>query len=220
MDNIKIYGNPNANKCIIRLTGEHEKELIESEIELLKKEINDDGWCVILVPIIYWEDDLAPWATHARCEEEYKTGAEDTLQRIVEEYIPKIETDYPVTGRDYYLAGYSLAGLFTLWAAYQTDRFTGIVAASPSVWYPGWLEYIKDNQIKTDNVYLSLGSKEHKTRNQMMAKVRDNITFQYDLLKEDGINVFFELNEGNHFKDTIKRMAKGIAYIIKTDTKM
>ena len=39
-----------------------------------------------------------------------------------------------------YLGGYSLAGFFSLWAAYQTDRFAGVAAVSPSVWFPGWMD--------------------------------------------------------------------------------
>ena len=45
--------------------------------------------------------------------------------------------------RTYYIGGYSLAGLFSLWAAYQTDVFSGFAAASPSVWFPGFIEYMK-----------------------------------------------------------------------------
>lgn len=45
--------------------------------------------------------------------------------------------------KTYYLGGYSLAGLFSLWAAYQTNLFAGIAAASPSVWFPGFLDYAK-----------------------------------------------------------------------------
>ena len=61
--------------------------------------------------------------------------------------------------KTYYIGGYSLAGLFALWTAYQTDIFKG-VAASPSVWFPGFAEYMKKNEIKTDTVYLSLGDGE------------------------------------------------------------
>ena len=35
--------------------------------------------------------------------------------------------------KTYHIGGYSLAGLFALWAAYRTDAFSGTAAASPSV---------------------------------------------------------------------------------------
>lgn len=76
------------------------------------------------------------------------------------------------------LGGYSLAGLFALWSAYQTDLFSGIVAASPSVWYPDWMEYAQANQVKTSALYLSLGDREERTRNLIMSAVGDNIRKQ------------------------------------------
>lgn len=58
-----------------------------------------------------------------------------------------------------------MAGLFSLWAAYQTDTFAGVAAASPSIWFPDFLQYMKEHDIRTESVYLSLGDREEKTRN-------------------------------------------------------
>ena len=58
-----------------------------------------------------------------------------------------------------------MAGLFSLWAAYQTDAFAGVAAASPSIWFPDFLQYMKEHDIRTESVYLSLGDREEKTRN-------------------------------------------------------
>ena len=63
-----------------------------------------------------------------------------------------------------------MAGLFSLWAAYQTDAFAGVAAASPSIWFPDFLQYMKEHDIRTESVYLSLGDREEKTRNLVMAK--------------------------------------------------
>ena len=76
--------------------------------------------------------------------------------------------------------GYSLAGLFSLWAAYQTDVFSGIAAASPSVWFPGFIEYMKEHEIKSETVYLSLGDREEKTRNSVMSQVGNCIRMGYE----------------------------------------
>lgn len=118
----------------------------------------------------------------------------------------------------YYLGGYSLAGLFALWAAYQTDVFKGVVAASPSVWFPGFAEYMKKNEIKTNTVYLSLGNREEKTRNPIMANVGDRIREAYVLLKERGVNCILEWNEGNHFKDADIRTARAFAWALNNKT--
>ena len=108
---------------------------------------------------------------------------------------------------------YSLAGLFALWAAYQTDVFAGVVAASPSIWFPGFVDYMKANDIKVKNVYLSLGDKEEKAKNPTMATVGDCIREAYAWLNEQGVNVTLEWNQGNHFKDADVRTAKGFTWV-------
>lgn len=215
MHDIRTYGNPEAKVCIIRFVGEHEKDLIEYEISEIRETYSEAEWYMVLVPIEKWEDDLVPWAKNDISAGESKTGAEDTLSRITDKLIADISNRFTRDGRRYYLVGYSLAGLFSLWASYNSDAISGVAAVSPSVWYPGWLEYIENHNCMSEDVYLSIGSKEHKTRNQVMANVRDNINRQHDILKNANINTILEINEGNHFKDPHIRVAKGIKWLIK-----
>lgn len=78
--------------------------------------------------------------------------------------IPKLKADYGVD-REIYLIGYSLAGLFALWTAYETDIFSAIASCSGSLWFEQWDEYVLHHQIKHEsNIYLSLGGKEEKQR--------------------------------------------------------
>ena len=86
------------------------------------------------------------------------------------------------------LGGYSLAALFALWAGYTSDRFDAVAAASPSVWFPGWLDFIGERTPAAESIYLSLGLKEEKTRNRVMATVGDNIRRQYELLLSQDIS--------------------------------
>lgn len=116
--------------------------------------------------------------------------------------------------RRYVIGGYSLAGLFSLWAAYQTDIFSGVAAASPSIWFPGFKEYMEENPIRSSTVYLSLGDKEEKTRNSVMAKVGERIRDAYENLQESGVNCVLEWNAGNHFKDAEVRTAKGFSWVV------
>ena len=106
-----------------------------------------------------------------------------------------------------------MAGLFALWASYQTYRFEGVAAVSPSVWYPKFEDYISSNDIMASRVYLSLGKKEAATRNEMMSQVADIIQRVRDELESE-IKVTLEWNEGNHFKDPDVRMAKGFAWVL------
>ena len=119
--------------------------------------------------------------------------------------------------RTYYIGGYSLAGLFALWAVYQTDLFAGAAAASPSIWFPGFLDYMKEHEIRTRNVYLSLGDREEKTRNPVMSQVGSCICSAHMLLEERGVRCTLEWNKGNHFKDPDLRTAKAFAWVIEND---
>ena len=65
------------------------------------------------------------------------------------------------------------------------------------------------------SIYLSLGKKEEKTRNKIMAAVGDNIRRQYDTLKQLDLDVTLEWNEGNHFTEPEIRTAKGFMWCAK-----
>ena len=117
--------------------------------------------------------------------------------------------------KTYYLGGYSLAGLFALWASCRTDRFAGIAAASPSVWFPGFLSYVKEYGIASPAVYLSLGNREERTKNQVMAAVGDCIRELYGWLQEQEIDSILEWNQGNHFKEPGIRTAKAFAWVME-----
>ena len=199
------YGNKNSNNILIQAIGNHELNIIESEVQA----INDFSvdYHLLAVKVEDWNEELSPWEADAVFGDKgFGAGASDTLAEII-----GLCTD---KSRDYYIGGYSLAGLFALWSAYQTDVFQGVAAVSPSIWFPGFLDYMKANTIKTGNVYLSLGDKEAKTRNQLMSKVSDRIEEAYELLKNNQVNTVLEWNKGNHFKEPEVRMAKGFAWVL------
>ena len=135
---------------------------------------------------------------------EYSPHSEDTFSEISSESSVR-----------FFLGGYSLAALFCLWTAYQTDTFSGIAAASPSLWYPNFIEYMEDNQILTDAVYLSIGTKEESIRNHVMSRVGDGIRAADKILSRQGILNTLEWNPGKHFQDQEKRTAMGFAWLLK-----
>ena len=60
---------------------------------------------------------------------------------------------------------------------------------------------MKETHINCNKVYMSLGDKESKTRNPIMATVADKITAAHNILKASGVDTILEWNQGNHFKD-------------------
>ena len=177
----------------------------------------------ILVAIsnIDWNNELTPWKSPSlfKSENDYLGKADLYLSEIIDSILPKvanyIENDLHKKIDCYCLAGYSLAGLFALYSGFNTDKFKRIASASGSLWYPGFLEYVVNNELNknVDKIYLSLGNKEKNSKNKVLASVEDNTKTIFEHLKSE-VMVVYEENEGNHFIDSEKRMAKGIKEIL------
>ena len=201
------YGNINAQIILLQPVDGHDLDTIESEIAAIRKNTDED-FRLIAVRVGNGNRDLSPWEAPAVFgKESFGNGAAKTLDEIL-----KVCEDRTKT---YCIGGYSLAGLFSLWAVYQTDRFRGAAAASPSVWFPGFENYMKEHEIRTGHVYLSLGDREEKTRNPVMASVGNRIRAACALLREKGTDCVLEWNEGNHFRDADLRTAKAFLWVMK-----
>ena len=211
MEIVRRLGNETSDNVFIQMVDDHDLEVMDGEVETLRELSGGDDWRLIAVKVDDWNKDLTPWkAAPVFGKECFGDGAPETLNFLLDNVIPEVSGE----GKKLYVAGYSLAGLFALWAAYETNVFTGVVAASPSVWFPGWIDYAGSHEFKASKAYLSLGDKEAKTRNQTMAKVSENILQQNEILEKAGIDCIFEWNPGNHFRDADKRTAKGMAWIL------
>jgi predicted alpha/beta superfamily hydrolase len=200
------YGDVGASTVLIQPVDDHDLVEMDAEIAEIRGRVKVD-FQLIAVKVNSWNQDLSPWQAPAVFgKEDFGSGAAEMLQFILEQCRDRSKT--------YYLGGYSLAGLFSLWAAYQTDRFAGAAAASPSIWFPDFLQYMREHDIRTESVYLSLGDREEKTRNPVMAAVGDCIREGYELLKQKGVRTTLEWNPGNHFKDAGIRTAKAFAWVM------
>ena len=201
------YGNPDADTVLLQLTGEHELSVLENEVEEIRKRTSID-FRFIAAKVDDWNHEQSPWKALAVFgNEDFGDGAARTLEQILTLCTDKSKT--------YYIGGYSLAGLFSIWTAYQTDIFSGVAAASPSVWFPGFIDYMKEHEIKSKTVYLSLGDREEKTRNPVMSQVGNCIRMGYEWLRECGINCTLEWNQGSHFKEPDIRTAKAFAWVME-----
>ena len=207
-----LYQDEAATHLLIQPIDEHDLELLDQEIEAIKK-LSDKPFSLVAFMIKDWNQELTPWAAPAVFGKvPFGSGAEKTLEFITSRLLPEVQENIP----HLILGGYSLAGLFALWSGYQTDKFEGIAAASPSVWYPKWIYYALENKPLAKSVYLSLGDKEEKAKNPVMAQVGNAIRKHHELLMEQEINTILEWNAGNHFVDSDKRMAKGFAWLLNT----
>ena len=228
-----LYQDEAAKHLLIQPIDEHDLEVLDQEVEAIK-ELSDKPFSLVAFMIKDWNQELTPWvAPPVFGKTPFGDGAEKTLKFITSQLLPEVQENIP----HLILGGYSLAGLFALWAGYQTDKFEGIAAASPSVWYPKWIDYASENKPLAKSIYLSLGDKEEKAKNRwnseshqtrlngrvvtevgkanpVMAQVGNAIRKQHELLTGQEINTLLEWNAGNHFVDSDKRMAKGFAWAI------
>ena len=205
-----LYQDEAATHLLIQPIDEHDLELLDQEIEAIKK-LSDKPFSLVAFMIKDWNQELTPWVVPAVFGKvPFGSGAEKTLEFITSQLLPEVQENIP----HLILGGYSLAGLFALWSGYQTDKFDGIVAASPSVWFPKWIEYATDNKPLAKSIYLSLGDKEEKAKNPVMAQVGNAIRRQNELLTGQMDNTILEWNPGNHFVDSEKRTAKGFAWVM------
>ena len=116
------------------------------------------------------------------------------------------------------IGGYSLAGLFSLWALSQDAGFAGAASCSGSLWYPGWAEYAAQARYpQGSRVYLSLGEREERARNAALARVGDATRAQYAaLLADAGIaDTTLVWHPGGHFDQPDTRMIAGLAWLLK-----
>ena len=201
------YGNPDAVTVLIQLVDDHDLAVIENEVAEIQKLTNADFY-LLAIKVNNWNNDLSPWETPVVFgNEPFGSGATDTLTEVLQYTTDKSKT--------YLIGGYSLSALFALWAAYQTDVFKGVAAASPSIWFPQFTEYMEKHRIQSKYVYLSLGDKESKTRNQVMSTVGDRIQEAQSILNNQGVSSILEWNQGNHFKEPDLRTARAFAWLIK-----
>lgn len=169
-----------------------------------------------------WNRDFSPWPAPALSGKAppFAGEAPETLAWILDRLIPAVEGNYPVLagapGRA--LMGYSLGGLFALWASLSSDHFPLCASCSGSLWFDGWLPYLNGITISPKaRVFLSLGMQEGKARNQRMAAVKPVTEDTYAYLQASPAIADCTLawNEGGHFHDTAGRIAQAVAWLYR-----
>ena len=170
---------------------------------------------LLAFPAEDWDRELTPWPAPGLGKGRETFGGEgevflEKLLAAVEEAKAALPAPPPAVG----LLGYSLAGLFALWAGTRTEEFSLLASVSGSLWYDGWCEYLEAHPCRAGRVYLSLGDKEPKARNPRMGRVGACAERTEELLKAAGIETRFEWNPGGHFNDPEGRTEKAIRWLL------
>ena len=211
-----IYGTDCAEYLLLQMTDEHELQHMDNEISAIAQG-SAHSFLFAAVPVKSWNDELSPWKSPAVWgKESFGGNAAGTLRFLTEQVIPTLKQQFALPRNvRIVLGGYSLAGLFALWASTQTALFSDVATASPSVWFPGWMEFEQQHPMQTQHIYLSLGDKEEHTKNAVMAAVGDNIRTLHSRLAERGTDCTLEWNSGGHFKDADLRTARAFQWVME-----
>ena len=208
------FRNIEINKVVIWPGNFGFKEMIKI---LSNKTIKKD-YIILSFQVNDWDNELSPWESKGIRNEYFKGDGSKTLYYIINDFLPYFENKFPIIkNKPKIIGGYSLSGLFSLYAFYSTNIFIGVGGFSPSLWFENWNEFIHKNEIKNNGsyVYLSLGDIEEKNNEGDLSigcKVRDF----YEIISKD-LNVkecIYEINEGDHFDNVEYRIAKGFAWLL------
>lgn len=209
-----IYVQERPDFLLLQPADANDLREMDQEVETIAQSTGA-RFVLVAIHIARWFDELPPWdAPPVFGKRPFGHGAPATLQAILDIAQHLRHTGF-VSAHDCpaILGGYSLAGLFALWAGYH-HPFDGIMAASPSIWYPQWLDYAALHAPQAAAFYLSLGDREDRSRTPIMTTVSSCIRRQHDLLLASAVPSTLEWNEGNHFQENGLRSAKGFAWIM------
>lgn len=169
-----------------------------------------------------WEIDFTPWPAPTLqggrpfADGSVLGGAPAFLRWVEGELLPALAARFALNPAQNSVLGYSLGGLFALWAVCQSEAFSQCACLSGSLWYPGWADFLKEHAPKPpQRVYLSLGKKEEKSGPAVMRAVGDATRQSAGLLAQSlGCeSTVLEWNPGGHFAPALPRWEKALAWL-------
>lgn len=193
---------------------------------------------LVILEVEDWNRDLSPWPAEGifRKGEGFPGGGKAYLEDLCGQVIPEIEERYAVMSsvQRRIIGGYSMGGLFALYAMMESPIFTDMISVSGSLWYEGIVEYVSEKAAGGGKMsglqeclrregecfagrgraYFSLGQREPKTRNPAMRRVGEQTAAIVELMAQTGFSVYFQWNPGNHFQDELKRMEHSIRFML------
>ena len=169
---------------------------------------------IVKIPIANWDDSLTPWPAPGlyRGEPDFGGNAARTLADLRDRVIPAVEREAGLQPNKRAICGYSLGGLFALYAFAHCTRFDACACLSGSVWYDGWVEHLRTLELDGAGrfAFLSVGTKEKRAALATLRRVQDNMEQCAAILRARGCEVEYALGPGNHMSFIPERFAAGL----------
>ncbi len=221
-----IKFNSSGRSAVLYISGERASPLVVlntfagegADVEEQLKKLSVPEHHLLVMCGLSWEADMSPWECPplSKNDPPFTGGADLYLKQLTSEILPHAKSLIGAKPAFTAIAGYSLAGLFALYALCRCGEFDRAASMSGSLWYPEFRQFVIDNKPlrPVERLYISLGDKEDRTRQPLLRTVRENTEAIAEHYRSLGINVTYELNEGNHFREPELRTAKGIKAIL------
>ncbi len=198
-------------------------EGIRENLDIGLKELSEKyGVSIVLIPGVNWNDDLTPWPVEGVFKKAKPFGgqAASFLDKLTDEIIPEAEKSLGIEDAERTIMGVSLSGLFAVWACFDTNAFTNISSISGSLWYDGFVEWMKKKmpspQLK--KVCMLLGEKEKNAKEKRMATVEERTHTAAEILKANSqASVLFELVDGTHFSPILPRLERAFEAVYSVE---
>ena len=216
-----VFATEHPEVLLIQPSARHEtkNDGINREVKALAANATK-GFAIVFFDTVEWAKALMPWHDEAVSrDEEVGMHAQDTLIYIEESLVPWLHERFGKL--PCIIGGYSLGGLFALWAARLSTAFGAVAAASPSLWIKGWADFADNHSLNAQLAYVSLGDREEHCRNQRMARIGDCVRHEHmTLTTQLGTSATtLEWNSGGHFGNEAERTAKAFAWCIENINK-
>lgn len=170
---------------------------------------------VVKVPVRAWGENLTPWPAPGlhQGDPDFGGGAPGTLRELVETTAPALESRFGLAPARRAVCGYSLGGLFVLYAFTRLPYFSSCACLSGSLWYEGWLDYFRSLAFDGSGRYafFSIGKRECKAGPRIMRSVQDDMEACAQVCRERGCAVDVTVGPGNHMQHYVERFDAGLA---------
>ncbi|MGO1421612.1 MAG: alpha/beta hydrolase [Staphylococcus equorum] len=188
------YITCNHHKIIIKLPKDYYKQptkyypaVFVQDGDYLFKSINADVIFFGIKPVNRTKE-YTPWEVKLG-DQINAGGADEYLKWLTQKLIPYLKKCYRISSKkdDFAIGGASYGALLSLYALYTVpDYFAKYIIISPSVWYPHFLEYMKNQHtINTSkHIFWYVGGQEGKKHTRTIKNMVPNSILGSQILKE------------------------------------
>ena len=207
--NLDIVTTESDDVCYVLLP----ERMKEADMNWLEEVVQKYPVNIVAISGMKWNDDLTPWKAPALNpkEEDFKGKAKNFLSSLLSDLFINTEQSLRLNHPKRHLIGISLSGLFSLWASIETNKFNSVASISGSLWYDGFVEWFKEQELLADRYFLSLGDKEVKAKNERLASIGTCTESILQIIQDKSKEVTFISDEGNHFEFFKERLEKAIS---------